>query len=82
MKGYGGGGTASHEPRKSVSFVIRDPEEQLNRSGVNHLCIDPLSSRLYTAGRDSIIRTWDISQSKSQKKCVGRVCIVLVIRSI
>ena len=54
----------------SVSFVMRDVEEKLNRSGVNSLCIDPLTKRLYTGGRDSIIRCWDISQANSQKQCV------------
>ena len=74
-KGYGGGGTGGHVPKKkvSVSFVIRDPVEPLNRSGVNRLCIDPLTCQLYTAGRDSIVRTWDISPSKSQKECVSQV---------
>ena len=44
--------------------TCRDPDEPWNRSGVNALQIDPLARRLYTAGRDSIIRTWDISDNK------------------
>ena len=44
--------------------TCRDPDEPWNRSGVNALQIDPLAHRLYTAGRDSIIRTWDISDNK------------------
>ncbi len=54
-----------------MSFVIRDPEEPLNRSGVNSVRIDPLTRQLYTAGRDAIIRCWDISEANSlEKKCV------------
>lgn len=56
----------------SVSFTIRDAEEPENRSGVNSLRIDPLTMQLYTAGRDSIIRCWDISQANSQKHCVSQ----------
>ena len=44
--------------------TCRDPDDPWNRSGVNALQIDPLARRLYTAGRDSIIRTWDISDNK------------------
>ena len=68
-KSYSGGGTQGHVPKKkvTVSYVIRDEEEPLNRSGVNALRIDPGTRRLYTAGRDSIIRCWDIS---SQDECV------------
>ncbi|XP_076823379.1 WD repeat-containing protein 48-like [Clavelina lepadiformis] len=42
-----------------VSFVIRDAAEKYNRSGVNALQLDRTSGRLFTAGRDSIIRIWD-----------------------
>lgn len=45
----------------TISYVIRDEEEKLNRSGVNALQIDPIENRLFTAGRDSIIRCWNIS---------------------
>lgn len=41
-----------------VSFVIRDAEEKKHRSGINSLQVDPGLSRLYTAGRDSVIRVW------------------------
>jgi len=71
-KGYGGGMSVIHTPKKkvTVSFLIRDVEEPLNRSGVNALRIDPNTKHLYTAGRDSIIRCWDIS---SQEQCVSSV---------
>lgn len=57
------------EPRKKiqVSFVIREEEERLNRSGVNALQFDAVSSRLYTAGRDSIIRIWQRDQENGEK---------------
>uniref|UniRef100_A0A5S6R2H6 WD repeat-containing protein 48 homolog n=1 Tax=Trichuris muris TaxID=70415 RepID=A0A5S6R2H6_TRIMR len=42
-----------------VSFVIRDEVEPRHRSGVNSLQFDPAMLRLYSAGRDSIIRIWN-----------------------
>jgi len=42
--------------------VIRDEEEKFNRSGVNSLQIDAVDKRLFTAGRDAIVRCWDISK--------------------
>ncbi|XP_002730546.1 WD repeat-containing protein 48 [Saccoglossus kowalevskii] len=42
-----------------VSFVIRDEIERCHRSGINGLQYDPITQRLYTAGRDSIIRIWN-----------------------
>jgi len=45
----------------AVSFMIREEEERLNRSGVNSLQINAANGRLFTAGRDSVIRCWDIS---------------------
>ncbi len=55
-------------PRKktAVSFIIRDVEETQNRSGVNALLIDPTNHYLYTAGRDSIIRSWDIENADNK----------------
>lgn len=44
-----------------VSFVIRDEEEKRHRNGVNALQLDPLNGRLYSAGRDAIIRVWKSS---------------------
>ena len=79
-KGFGGGVGVHRTSRKktAVSYVIRDVQEKLNRSGVNGLAIDPLTKHLYTAGRDSIIRCWNISQCTKQKQCVSSrvgVCI-------
>lgn len=52
-------------PRMSqVSYVIRDEVEKYNRNGVNALQLDPALNRLFTAGRDSIIRIWSINQHK------------------
>lgn len=73
-RGYGGGlGSSRSMPKKkvAVSYVIRDPEEKMNRSGVNALCLDGGNGLLYTAGRDSIVRSWDISQSHKLKECVS-----------
>lgn len=47
-----------------VSFVIRDEVEKQHRAGVNSLQYDPQLHRLYSAGRDSIIRTWNCKNSK------------------
>lgn len=53
-------------PRRKVtmSFVIRDEEEPLHRSGVNALQLDRHTGRLYSAGRDSIIRCWNTNVDK------------------
>ncbi|KAK3087830.1 hypothetical protein FSP39_011232 [Pinctada imbricata] len=47
-----------------VSFVIRDEVERYHRSGVNALQFDPALRRLYSAGRDSIIRIWNTQTNK------------------
>ncbi|XP_053571641.1 WD repeat-containing protein 48 [Bombina bombina] len=47
-----------------VSYVIRDEVEKYNRNGVNALQLDPALNRLFTAGRDSIIRIWSVNQQK------------------
>ena len=39
--------------------MIRDEVEQQHRSGVNSLKYDPALNRMYSAGRDSIIRIWN-----------------------
>ncbi|KAL1506400.1 hypothetical protein ABEB36_005770 [Hypothenemus hampei] len=48
----------NQNPRKKVqvSMVICDAEEKKHRSGVNAVQLDPHLDRLYSAGRDSIIR--------------------------
>jgi WD repeat-containing protein 48 len=40
-------------------MVICEAEEKRHRSGVNALQIDPALDRLYSAGRDSIIRVYE-----------------------
>lgn len=42
-----------------VSMVICEAEEKRHRSGVNALQLDPALDRLYSAGRDSIIRVYE-----------------------
>ena len=51
---------AVHRRKISVSFVIRDDEEPMHRSGINAIQYDSFASRLYSAGRDSIIRCWNV----------------------
>uniref|UniRef100_A0A0B6ZUX5 Uncharacterized protein n=1 Tax=Arion vulgaris TaxID=1028688 RepID=A0A0B6ZUX5_9EUPU len=55
---------STNQGRKKVSFVIRDEVERCHRSGVNALQFDPYLSRLYSAGRDSIIRIWNTRTNK------------------
>jgi len=50
-----------------VSFVIRDEVERHHRSGINSLQFDPLINRLYSAGRDSIIRIFNTKTNKVNK---------------
>lgn len=40
-------------------MVICEAEEKRHRSGINALQVDPKLDRLYTAGRDSIIRVYE-----------------------
>ena len=47
-----------------VSYVIRDEIEKQHRSGVNSVKYDSNTNRLYTAGRDSIVRIWNIKNQK------------------
>ncbi|KAG8182664.1 hypothetical protein JTE90_019689 [Oedothorax gibbosus] len=57
---------SGHGMRKKVqvSFVIRDEVEKYHRSGVNSLQYDSYLGRLYSAGRDSIIRIWNVRNLK------------------
>ncbi|XP_031619690.1 WD repeat-containing protein 48 homolog [Contarinia nasturtii] len=52
--------------KMQVSFVIRDAEEKRHRNGVNALQLDQNNGRLYSAGRDAIIRVWNSNQSSTQ----------------
>jgi len=45
-------------------MVIRDEVEKQHRAGVNSLQYDPALHRLYSAGRDSIIRIWNCKNMK------------------
>ena len=42
-----------------VSYTLRDEFEPKNRLGINALQFDNKVNRLFTAGRDSIIRCWN-----------------------
>lgn len=54
--------------------MIRDEVEKYHRSGVNSLQYDGYLGRLYSAGRDSIIRIWNVRHLK--------VCIFAKIKLI
>lgn len=43
--------------------MIRDAEEKRHRNGVNALQLDHISGRMYSAGRDAIIRVWNSKQT-------------------
>ena len=58
---------SSSRKKITISFVIRDVDEKVNRAGVNAVRLDPTNRILYTAGRDSIIRMWDIKDSDRGK---------------
>ena len=70
QKRYSGYSTSITTPKKkiSVSFTIRKESEPLNRSGVNRVRVDPVTRRLFSAGRDSIIRCWDIDNLNNNKE--------------
>uniref|UniRef100_A0A671KZS5 WD repeat-containing protein 48 n=1 Tax=Sinocyclocheilus anshuiensis TaxID=1608454 RepID=A0A671KZS5_9TELE len=55
---------AAGRRKVQVSYVIRDEVEKYNRNGVNALQLDPALNRLFTAGRDSIVRIWSVNQHK------------------
>ena len=63
-QGSGGGG----RKKISISYVIRSEQERYHRSGVNSLQYDPITGRLYSAGRDSSIRMWTVSTNHSLNK--------------
>lgn len=64
MTGLSGGhqslSSSSSRKKMTLSYVIRCPEERYHRSGINSLQYDSNSGRLYSAGRDSIIRIWNV----------------------
>ncbi|XP_017490846.1 PREDICTED: WD repeat-containing protein 48 [Rhagoletis zephyria] len=69
----GSGGHSSTRKKISLSYVIRDEQERYHRSGVNSLQYDPLTGRLYSAGRDSSIRMWNqLSQQSAVPFPPGR----------
>lgn len=53
-------GTGQNTRKKAqVSMVICEAEEKRHRSGVNALQIDPSLDRLFSAGRDSVVRVFE-----------------------
>ena len=66
----GKGALATSKKRVTISYVIREPEELQNRAGVNCLQFDEQSHLLYTAGRDSIIRSWNcLAENAASIEC-------------
>lgn len=59
----------SHATKKkvSISYVIREKEERCHRAGVNSLQYDTYLDRLYSAGRDSVIRIWGFTNEPSDQ---------------
>lgn len=61
-----GPGSLGGRKRFQVAYVIRNEVEEKHRAGVNSLQYDPLLQRIFTAGRDSIIRVWNCRSGKDQ----------------
>ncbi|KAH8372674.1 hypothetical protein KR009_002625 [Drosophila setifemur] len=59
--------TCQARKKMQVSFVIRDAEEKQHRNGVNALQLDANNGKLYSAGRDAIIRVWNTRTESSEK---------------
>lgn len=55
---------SSGKKKVQVSYVIRDETEPRHRSGVNSLQFSAPLQRLYSAGRDGIIRVWNPNNTK------------------
>ncbi len=52
-------GHSQHHKRKiNVTFTLREETENKNRLGVNCLQYDHRLKKLFSAGRDSVIRCW------------------------
>ncbi|XP_037083008.1 LOW QUALITY PROTEIN: WD repeat-containing protein 48-like [Pollicipes pollicipes] len=70
MEGGGAMGTMqrsavlSGRKRFQVTYVIRDEVERRHRAGVNSLQYDAHLQRLFTAGRDGVIRMWNCKNAK------------------
>ena len=78
-----GGSSSSSRKKVCVTYTIRQKDEPRNRSGVNRIRVDPVNKRLYTAGRDSIIRCWDLEDlAASEGQCVSHVMLEQFIFSL
>lgn len=60
-------GSGHAKKKVSVSYVIRDELEKYHRSGVNSLQFDQTTGRLFSAGRDSVIRIWSTRSSRDHQ---------------
>lgn len=59
--------------------MIRDEVEKYHRSGVNSLQYDGYLGRLYSAGRDSIIRIWNVRHLKVCMHLLHKVYFINVV---
>lgn len=61
--------SSSNNSRKKItlSFMIRSEHERLHRSGVNGLQFDANLERLYSGGRDSVIRIWNVNNNTNNR---------------
>lgn len=63
-------GTFQPKRKVAVSYTIRNEVEPKNILGVNALQYDPNVKRLFSAGRDSIIRCWNPEDESVRKSVV------------
>jgi len=61
----------SGRKKTQISYVIRNEAEKYNCSGVNALKIDAATKRLYSAGRDSVVRIWSTCDTTRQDPYVA-----------
>lgn len=62
------GGSNNSRKKITLSFMIRSENERLHRSGVNGLQFDANLGRLYSGGRDSVIRIWNVNNNNDNNR--------------
>ncbi|XP_063722345.1 WD repeat-containing protein 48-like [Symsagittifera roscoffensis] len=67
MSGYNRSG--AQRQRRTVTVIIREDQNDIkyHHNGVNALQFDPHEKRLYSAGRDSVIRSWSVGSTALSK---------------
>ena len=56
-----------------ISFSNTKKYFSFYRAGINSLQYDPVLKRLYSAGRDSIIRTWNVSNPQAGSQFIKEI---------